>query len=91
MSLGVIGVSFTWNSRKSESRDTWRPNKRPLKYIVYKQVKNNNIKYIRMRRKIINDYRLQYLNDLFEIKLIFYDLSSMLQFPQFVWPLSYSV
>ena len=31
------------------------------------------------------------INDLFEIKLIFYGLSSMLQFSQFVWPLSYSV
>ena len=41
---------------KSESRDTWRPTKRPLKYIVYKQVKNNNIKYIRMRRKNNDDY-----------------------------------
>ena len=28
---------------------------------------------------------------MFEIKLIFYDLSRMLQFSQFVWPLSYSV
>ena len=28
---------------------------------------------------------------MFEIKLIFYGLSSMLQFSQFVWPLSYSV
>ena len=45
-----------------------------------------------MWRKIIDDYRLKYLNDLFEIKLIFYGLSySMLQFSQFVWPLSYSV
>ena len=41
--------------------------------------------------KIIDDYRLYYLNDLFEIKLIFYGLSRMLQFSQFVWPLSYSV
>ena len=28
---------------------------------------------------------------MFEINLIFYGLSSMLQFSQFVWPLSYSV
>ena len=33
-----------------------------------------------MWRKIIDDYRL---NDFFEIKLIFYGLSSMLQFSQF--------
>ena len=33
-----------------------------------------------MWRKIIDDYCLKYLNDLFEIKLIFYGLSSMLQF-----------
>ena len=44
-----------------------------------------------MWRKIIDDYRLQYLTDLFEIKLIFYGLSIMLQFSLFVWPLSYSV
>ena len=31
------------------------------------------------------------MNDLFEIKLIFYGPSRMLQFSQFVWPLSYSV
>ena len=33
-----------------------------------------------MWRKIIDNYRLQNLNDLFEIKLIFYGLSRMLQF-----------
>ena len=44
-----------------------------------------------MRRKIIDDYRLEYLNDFFEIKFIFYGLSRMLQFSQFVWALSYSV
>ena len=44
-----------------------------------------------MWRKIIDDYRLEYLNDLIEIKLIFYGLSRMLQFSQFVWTLSYSV
>ena len=37
-----------------------------------------------MWRKIIDDYRLYYLNDLFEIKWIFYCLSRMLQFSQFV-------
>ena len=31
------------------------------------------------------------LNDLFEIKWIFYGLSGMLQFSQVVWALSYSV
>ena len=40
---------------------------------------------------IINDYRLYCLNDLFEIKWIFYNLSHMLQFSQFVWALSYLV
>ena len=44
-----------------------------------------------MWRKIIDDYRLYYLNDLFEIKWIFYGLSRMLQFSEFVWALSYSV
>ena len=44
-----------------------------------------------MWRKIIDDFRLQYLNDLPEIKLIFYGLSCMLQFSHFVWPLSSSV
>ena len=44
-----------------------------------------------MWRKIIDDYRLYYLNDFFEIKLIFYGLSSILQFPQFVWALRSSV
>ena len=37
-----------------------------------------------MWRKIIDDYMLYYLNDLFEIKW-------MLQFSQFAWALSYSV
>ena len=46
---------------------------------------------IQMWRKIIEDYRLYYLNDLFEIKWIFYGLSRMLQFSEFVWALSYSV
>jgi len=41
-----------------------------------------------MWRKIIYDYRLYYLNDLFEIKWIFYGLSRMLQFSEFVWALS---
>ena len=45
-----------------------------------------------MWRKIIDDYRLLYLNDVFEIKLIFLrSISRMLQFSQFVWTLSYSV
>ena len=44
-----------------------------------------------MWRKIVDDYRLYYLNDFFENKLIFYGLSSILQFSKFVWPLSYSV
>ena len=44
-----------------------------------------------MWRKIIDDYRLQYLNELFEIKLIFYGLSRMLQFSQFLWTPYYSV
>ena len=44
-----------------------------------------------MWRKIIDDYRLHYLNDLFEIKWIVYGLSRMLQFSDIVWALSYSV
>ena len=36
-----------------------------------------------MWQKIIDDYRLYYLNDLFEIKWIFYGLSCMLQFSEF--------
>ena len=44
-----------------------------------------------MWRKIIDDYRLKYLNNLFEIKLFFYGLSCMLQFSEFEWALSYSV
>jgi len=44
-----------------------------------------------MWRKIIHDYRLYCLNDLFEIKWIFYSLSRMLQFSKFVWALSYWV
>ena len=32
-----------------------------------------------MRRKIIDDYRLKYLIDLFEINLFFYDPSRTLQ------------
>ena len=42
-----------------------------------------------MWRKIIDDYRLYCLNDLFEIKWIFYSLSRMLQFSEFA--LSYWV
>ena len=44
-----------------------------------------------MWRKIIDDYRLYCLNDLFEIKWIFYGLSRMLQFSEFAWALSYSI
>ena len=44
-----------------------------------------------MWRKIIDYYRLLYLNDLFEIKLIFRGLSDMLQFSKFAWALSYAV
>ena len=44
-----------------------------------------------MWRKIIVDYWLKYLNDLFETKLIFYGLSRMLQFSQFVRVPCYSV
>ena len=44
-----------------------------------------------MWRKIIYDYRLYCLNDLFEIKWIFYGLSRMLQFSEFAWALSYSI
>ena len=44
-----------------------------------------------MWRKIIDDYKLYCLNDLLDIKWIFYGLSRMLQFPEFVWALRYSV
>ena len=44
-----------------------------------------------MWRKIIDEYRLNCLNDLFEIKWILYGLSRMLQFSEFVWALSFSV
>ena len=44
-----------------------------------------------MWRKIIDDYRLYCLNDLFEIKWILYDLIRMLQFSDFEWALNYSV
>jgi len=43
-----------------------------------------------MWRKIIDEYRLQYLNELFEIKLIFYYPSRGLQLTEFVWMLCYS-
>ena len=36
-----------------------------------------------MWRKITDDYRLKYLNDLFEIKFFFYGLSHMLQRSEF--------
>ena len=38
-----------------------------------------------MRRKIIDDNRLKYLNNLFGIKKNFYDTSRMLQLSEFVW------
>ena len=44
-----------------------------------------------MRRKIIDDYRIQCLNYLFDINFIFYDPSRMFQLPQFVWTLRSSV
>ena len=44
-----------------------------------------------MWRKIIDYYRLYYLNDLFEIKQIFYGLSSMVHLYEFVWTLRSSV
>ena len=47
--------------------------------------------YIQMWRKIIDDYRLYCLNDLFEFKWIFYGVSRILQFSEFVWALNYSV
>ena len=50
-----------------------------------------NINYIRTRRKIIDDYCLEYKNDLFRIKLIILRSSSMLQLSEFVWTLRSSV
>ena len=45
-----------------------------------------------MWRKIIDDCRLDYLNDLFKIKLIFFTVEVLCcNFAQFVWVLSYSV
>ena len=44
-----------------------------------------------MRRKKINDYKLLYLNDVFEIKLIFYYPSLILQLSDLVWTLNSSV
>ena len=42
-----------------------------LKIRYYKDITNiMKFNYIRMRRKIIDDFRLQYLNDLFELSLI---------------------
>ena len=47
-------------------------NPAPAKYHLKKTKSKilSNINYIRMRRKIIDDYLLKYLNDLFGIKLI---------------------
>jgi len=57
---------------------------RRLKCII-KQIKHiMKINFKRMRQKIIDYCWLQYLNDLFEIKQIFYDPSSMLQSFEFV-------
>ena len=44
-----------------------------------------------MHRKIIDDYRIKYLNYLFDINLFFYDPSCMFQLPQFVFMLRFSV
>ena len=44
-----------------------------------------------MLRTIIDDYKLQYRNDLFGIKLIFYDSSPLLHLSEFVWTLRSSV
>ena len=41
-----------------------------------------------MRRKIIDEYSLSYLNDLFKTKLIIYDPSRILQHSELVWTLS---
>ena len=41
-----------------------------------------------MRRKIFDDHRLQYLNDLFKMKLIILQFESYkLQLSEFVWTL----
>ena len=47
--------------------------------------------YIRMRRKIIDNYRLKYLNDLFDINLIFSDPSRISKLSEFAWTLRSSV
>ena len=53
--------------------------------IIFKKLWN--ISYTRMRRKIIYEYRLQFLNDLFGIKFILYDPSRVFQLSEFVWTL----
>ena len=49
-------------------------NPAPEKYYFIKTKSKTfwNINYIRIRRKIIDDYRLLYLSDLLKIKLIFF-------------------
>ena len=52
------------------SRNGWKSS---ASEIIFKKAKSkilHNINYIWMNRKIIDDYWLSYLNDLFEIKLI---------------------
>ena len=44
-----------------------------------------------MWRKIIDDYRLYYLNDCLKLNRFFYGLSRMLQLSEFVWILRSSV
>ena len=46
---------------------------------------------LKVCQKIIDDYRLIYPKDLFEIKLIFYDPRRILQISEFVWTLRSSV
>ena len=41
--------------------------------------------------KKIYDYRLLYLNDMYGNKMIFYDLSRILELSEFVWTLRSSV
>jgi len=54
--------------------------------------KNRRFKCIEYNTdKNIDDYRLQFLNDLFGIKLIFYDPSCMFQLSEFAWTLRFSV
>ena len=72
---------FSRNVRKSNASENYFKKKSKILW---------NINYIRMRRKIIDDYCLKYLNDLFGIKLIILRFE-LLQLSEFAWTLGSSV